>query len=460
MNINTAPEFDGAKLYVDDALEGVLPIYEFPIKSGTYKITLVKKLYKPYTQTITISDDKTTQIAPMFEPNYAMVDIIAEQEAKIYVDGEYMSQREWKGPLELGEHKIECKKENHRSTTKTIKLSSLNSVKYTCEPPQPIYGSINITSDPINAEVKLNGEKIGVTPLNRANVLIGTYDIEISKQGHKSENQQITVRENETSTLNKTLSTYCYFPISSVPSGASLYINGIYRGTTPVYIKEEMGEHKIELKHSGYKDYSKKMTLDGSTTDQTIKLKRQFFYPEEFYMNFNGRIMGLSGMEFGMGGYKNNFNFEFLYQISFDESEKINMLEKTDFYGYTDLFSSDNYNQYSYKYQSFGLRTGYGIICGTRVRITPQVGLNYVVLREKDMNYDFYTPEGGVLTGVVAAKISCALGRIFALEVSPEYGFVLGGSERYKLVSNLTDDIKKSTSGFTIKVGFNIYFDL
>ncbi|MBP3353992.1 MAG: PEGA domain-containing protein [Bacteroidales bacterium] len=396
-----------------------------------------------------MQDGKDLTITPNFVVNYANGEIIAEQDCEIYLDGEFLSKSSWKGLIELGEHKIECKKEKHRSTTKIIKLSSLNPVKYACEPPLPIYGSINISSDPINAEIKLNGEKIGVTPLNRANVLIGTYDIEISKQGYKSEKQQITVKENETSTLYKILSTYCNFTLSSVPSMATVYINDVYKGTTPIYINEKIGKYNIELKYSGYKDYSKNMTLDDSTTDQTIKLKKQFFYPNEFYMNFNGRIMGLSGIELGLGGYIKNFNMETSYIISFD---------KSDFIRFPNYL--DEYFQYQYKYQGFGLRLGYGIICGSRIRTTSQIGVNLIKLVEYNIDNTRTSISYIGVTGVVATKISCALGRMFSLELSPEYSFILGGSTRYKLATNISEKMKHSTSGFTIKVGFNIFFSM
>lgn len=453
LTIYNSSQYNGATLYIDDKKEGALPISKYPIKSGTHKVTIYKKLYKPYTETITISDDKSISIQPIFEPNYANVNIVAEQGSKIYVDGEYLSQGNWSGRLELGEHKIECKKENHKTTVKTIKLFSTNSVQYMCETPQPIYGTIEVSTYPANADVMIDGEDIGKTPFVKQNVLIGERELTISKPGHKTIKRTIKVEENKVSDICETLNSQSDFIINTTPQNASLYINKVYIGTTPVIVERESGEYDIRLSKSGYKDYKKRVEIDGNTPDQTIKLKRQFYEPSEFYMNFNGRIKGYSGIEIGLGGYIKNFNLEVLYQLSFDKSSDVKMLDD-----YSYLYDYDKYVDCRYKYQGLGLRVGYGIIMGTRVRLTPQIGTNFVLLRENEADYEYYFTEGVITTGVVSAKLSVALGKYFALEASPEYGFILGGSQKYEELSSMTDEVKQSTSGFTMKVGFNIFF--
>lgn len=57
--------------------------------------------------------------------------------------------------------------------------------------------------------------------------------------------------------------------IDSSPSGASVYLDGAYAGTTPITLNnQETGSHKILLKHGGYTDYTRtvKITKGGTTT--------------------------------------------------------------------------------------------------------------------------------------------------------------------------------------------------
>jgi len=57
--------------------------------------------------------------------------------------------------------------------------------------------------------------------------------------------------------------------VSSSPSGASVYIDNTYVGTSPVSVEDlDVGSHKLILKKSGYSDYTKlvKVTEDDTTT--------------------------------------------------------------------------------------------------------------------------------------------------------------------------------------------------
>lgn len=55
--------------------------------------------------------------------------------------------------------------------------------------------------------------------------------------------------------------------VSSTPSGASIYLDGIYKGTTPMTIeKVEAGSHTINLKYTGYQDWSQNILVVASET--------------------------------------------------------------------------------------------------------------------------------------------------------------------------------------------------
>jgi archaellum component FlaG (FlaF/FlaG flagellin family) len=55
--------------------------------------------------------------------------------------------------------------------------------------------------------------------------------------------------------------------ISSSPSGADVYIDGSYRGITPVTLSDlTTGSHTIRISQSGYNDYSTKVTVYSGET--------------------------------------------------------------------------------------------------------------------------------------------------------------------------------------------------
>ena len=58
-----------------------------------------------------------------------------------------------------------------------------------------------------------------------------------------------------------------FISISSVPSGAKVYIDGVYKGTTPLFLSVEEGRHTIKLVKFGYAELTKTIYVyPGETT--------------------------------------------------------------------------------------------------------------------------------------------------------------------------------------------------
>jgi hypothetical protein len=47
----------------------------------------------------------------------------------------------------------------------------------------------------------------------------------------------------------------------STPAGASVFVDGQPRGTTPASLKVGVGRHKVELKHPGLADHSREIDV-------------------------------------------------------------------------------------------------------------------------------------------------------------------------------------------------------
>jgi len=72
-------------------------------------------------------------------------------------------------------------------------------------------------------------------------------------------------------TLNKAT-----LKIHSKPFGAEVYINGTYRGKTPLTIKLEPGRYTVRVTEEGYEDYTTTVTLEaGETKEITVQLKKK-----------------------------------------------------------------------------------------------------------------------------------------------------------------------------------------
>lgn len=130
------------------------------------------------------------------------------------------------------------------------------------EPPVN-FGELQVTSVPSEAEVLLNGQRVGKTPYSDKNVKVKDYELQLSLEGYQEFSQTIKVRPNELTPIEVSLNALTGgIKITSKPSGASIFLNGEEVGTTPYSNQNlKIGTYEIVLRKEGYENYSTSKTL-------------------------------------------------------------------------------------------------------------------------------------------------------------------------------------------------------
>ncbi len=143
----------------------------------------------------------------------------------------------------------------YTSTTKTFYI--INS-----------YGSISIYSTPSSSNIYLDNSFKGTTPLTIQKVPVGSHTIKLSKSGYNDISRTVTVTSDRTTTVSESLSLQSgSIKVSSNPSGANIYLDGTFKGTTPTTLSNvPTGSHVIKITKSGYNDISKSVTVSSSHT--------------------------------------------------------------------------------------------------------------------------------------------------------------------------------------------------
>ena len=205
MEILSSPE-TGAQVYVNGKKVGVTPYKSDKMESGTYKVELIREMFKNTTQQVTVNDDKTTKVTIEMSPDFAEpVFVCLDEDAEIWVDGEKKGKKSWTGRLSAGPHRVEAKKTNHRTASKQITLATGNTETYTIPAPVPICGKLDVSSTPIGATIRLDGKEQGKTPMVIKKVLIGSHTLEIIKEKYAPLRKTVTIEEGKTLKINETL---------------------------------------------------------------------------------------------------------------------------------------------------------------------------------------------------------------------------------------------------------------
>jgi hypothetical protein len=150
---------------------------------------------------------------------------------------------------------------------------------------QPTTGFLAVTSSPSGADVYVDGSYRGYAPMTVGNLNGGSHSVELRKAGYQVYQSNAEIYSGQTSMMNAILSqstpTTGSVGVQSIPSGASIYLDGNYEGTTMSndyfdIIDLSTGSHTITLRIPGYNDYSTSVTVTGGSTDHiTATLTQQ-----------------------------------------------------------------------------------------------------------------------------------------------------------------------------------------
>ncbi len=164
--------------------------------------------------------------------------------------------------------------------------------------------SLSISSIPADGHIIIDGRYKGTTPFSTT-LSCGNHTIEIEKNGYAPFFEQVTLVSGEHRTIVANLeyqSNRGSVLIRSEPSGGTLYLDGISRGSTPVQVDNLIyGRHVILIKKSGYLDYRDIVNAGPETvleyTEYLVPNPQTGFlgvssYPQGALVYLDERVMG------------------------------------------------------------------------------------------------------------------------------------------------------------------------
>ncbi|WP_342764198.1 PEGA domain-containing protein [Methanosarcina sp. 1.H.A.2.2] len=127
-------------------------------------------------------------------------------------------------------------------------------------------GKIEIITIPNGSEIYINEKLVGKTPALIEKVPPDFYEVMLTQEGYDDVFERVLVKAGKTASISKKLRVNeRVYSISSSPSGANVYLDGKYKGITPVVFHAGEGQHKLAIKKTGYSTVSKEINASGET---------------------------------------------------------------------------------------------------------------------------------------------------------------------------------------------------
>jgi len=178
--------------------------------------------------------------------------------------------------ISAGTHIVKVEKSGYdpEEQTVTVAAGQTVNVTFTLEG----YGSIKVTSTPGSAKVYLDGASTGkMTTCILTRVVKGLHIVKVEKAGYEAQERTVTVDAGRTANVNFTLKGIGKIRVTSTPTGAGIYLDGVDTGQQTACTLEDVpvGSHTVRAEKDGYETQKKTVTVSaGATADVNFILAK------------------------------------------------------------------------------------------------------------------------------------------------------------------------------------------
>jgi formylglycine-generating enzyme required for sulfatase activity len=166
------------------------------LPSGEHTLTLSHEWYETTTQKVNVAAGGSEKVSITMQPNFAELTVEAEQDEEVYINGNAQGNGRFNERLTPGVYRVEVRKEHHSPAQRTVTLARGDEEVLSLEP-TPILSSLKVMSEPMEADIYLNGKKVGTTPQILRDLLVGEYELELRKNGYGKSRRTIEVKQGE-----------------------------------------------------------------------------------------------------------------------------------------------------------------------------------------------------------------------------------------------------------------------
>ena len=229
----------------------------FLLLPGDRQVSAQAPGYHPFSQTITVTDQSTQEINLVLEPLPGHLNLLSELD-----DIEVMIDDESTGPapalirdISRGMHIIEFSKHRYFPLKQEIEIEGLDITQDLTISLEPAWGEMQFSSAPKGAELYIDEQLIGTTPLSAEILETGSY-LSLASNGYKTWSKDLFVKAGTTEiypTIHMIVADGI-LNISSSPPGAGVTVDGEFRGSTPMEVAlSPLKTHRLELFLEGYR---------------------------------------------------------------------------------------------------------------------------------------------------------------------------------------------------------------
>ncbi|OGT74216.1 MAG: hypothetical protein A3H44_13560 [Gammaproteobacteria bacterium RIFCSPLOWO2_02_FULL_57_10] len=253
----------GAVVTLNGEEIGRTPLRDIELEPGEYELTVVADRYLPHTEVINVPGrSAVSQFSAALQQAWGEVSFTTEPAgAEVLVDGQLVGTTPYNAEILQGEHEVTLKLTGHKAWQDRLEIAAGEVIALPSVALERADGLVFIRSQPSGANVTINGQFSGQTPLEVALPPGRTHEVTLFRSGFDAASRSIQTRPDEEQDITVSLT-----PITSVvrvvaePAEAELYVDGEFKGRANQTLELLAASQVIEVRLDGYVPYTGSFT--------------------------------------------------------------------------------------------------------------------------------------------------------------------------------------------------------
>ena len=261
LSVNSQP--NGAKVLIDGELIGETPLSAVPVEAGEHSLRIQAARYLPREQTLLVTGRNIQQqLEFALEPAWAEITIDSlPQGATILVDGEAVGATPAVLEILQGERQLILQKEDFAHWQEVLTIIAGQAQDMGRVELQPAAATIQLVSLPNRANVTVDGEFRGQTPLTLEVSPDHPHRLAVFKPGYRRHTSSLELAAGATTSRTvKLVAQRGEVRFNIEPQGAILKINGQPRGRGSRTLALPAFEQTVEVALEGYASVRRRVT--------------------------------------------------------------------------------------------------------------------------------------------------------------------------------------------------------
>ncbi len=197
---------DGAQVTINGAVYDSKDLAELSLSAGKARVKVMMEGYRPYFQEVTISPGEPSQLKVELSPILGHLECTSTPAgAKVILNGKEVGLTPVTlKTLAFGSHTVEFLKDGFSPHSQTVAVKEEAPEKLHADL-VAVWGTLNIETTPSGAEVLIEGQSRGTSPLEVSDLPAGTSKVTVRLAGYKEVSETVTIITGQPATSKLTL---------------------------------------------------------------------------------------------------------------------------------------------------------------------------------------------------------------------------------------------------------------